>query len=71
MPAKLRLRLLPIDDLLPKYANTLDIQIFVIDSATDRLVQSATLDLSPWWFSPGDARAAQMNVPFDTMLKAW
>ena len=64
VPVKFRLRLLPIDDLLPKYANALDIQIFVIDSATDRLVQSATLDISPWWFSPADARAAQIERAF-------
>ncbi len=61
---KFRLRLLPFDDLLPTYANSLDIQIFVIDSATDRLVQSATLDISPWWFSPADARAAQIERAF-------
>ena len=64
MPAKFRLRLLPIDDLIPKYANPLDIQIFVIDTATDRLVQSATLDISPWWFSPADARVAQIERAF-------
>ncbi|MCZ6618673.1 MAG: hypothetical protein O7E57_11125, partial [Gammaproteobacteria bacterium] len=63
-PAKFRLRLVPIDDLIPKYANPLDIQIFVIDTTTDRLVQSATLDISPWWFSPADARTAQIERAF-------
>ncbi len=63
-PAKFRLRLFPIDDLLPTYVNSLDIQIFVIDSATDRLVQSATLDISPWWFSPAGARVAQIERAF-------
>ena len=63
-PAKFGFRLLPFDNLLPKHAKTLDIQIFVVDSATDHLVQRASLDISPWWFSPADARAAQIERAF-------
>ncbi len=63
-PAKFKLRLLPIEGLLPNYAETLDIHIFVIDAATDHLIQSATLDISPWWFSSDDARAAQIEQAF-------
>ena len=69
-PAKFRLRLLPIDDLIPKYAKPLDIQIFVIDYATDRLVQSATLDISPWWFRPTYARAVQIERAFPTYAES-